>query len=426
MDPSRRSEPSGRAGDLAATHPEYSTLFVIWPEAQPPLEEEIRLALTARWPELEQVDELDVGPDLLWGVTWRVPGAGGGSTDHLVWAEPRGDLTDTLLSHGLGRSDEYEAARRCRWLLGIETRLDPARPLSSFQEQLRFASEVAVPGLVALYDDNALVIRSGRAVEDLCRCTVPPRSSTLYAAHEVEGANGKWWLHTHGLLRVGLPDLDFVDLPADTLKDAHEFLHVVVDALLARVERDANGIITIGDGLQLRLLTLDEAMPVVGQGAVGGPGDRQGEMSDHAGDRLVILDPVLDVPPIVQMRASGTDATLFKSLEETRRQQKLSQSRWGTFGQLYAMHRRTGQWRFNVKLAYRQRSRPFHEHLWFEVLGLKPDRIHGRLLNQPIDVPDLRIGQEIWQSLDRMTDWLIVAPDGLYDPEAASVLLEES
>lgn len=431
MDPSRRSEPSGRAGDLVAPHPEYSTLFVIWPEAEAPLEEEIRLALQARWPDIEQVDELDVSEDLIWGATWRIPAHGDvPAADHLVWAEPRGDLTDQFLEDGLGKGREYEAAKKCRWLVGIESRLDTARPLESFQAQLRFAAELAVPGLVAIYDDNALVIRSGAMVEELCRCPVPPRASTVYAAHEVQGADGTWWLHTHGLLRIGLPDLDFVGIPEHTLEDARELMSVVVDALLARGEMESDGTLLVGDRLRLRLLPLEEALPMFPADAPGGANDRAGEMADHAGDRLILMDPVRDATPLEQLGVMARSAgTLYKSSKETRRQQELSIARWGTFGQLFAMRRLHGEqdgWRFNVKLAFDQCASDSREHLWFEVLGMKPGKVHGRLLNEPVDVPGLRANQELWHSLDHLTDWLIESPHGIYDPETASVLLEEA
>lgn len=425
MDPSRRSEPSGRAGDPEAQSPEYSTLFIVWPEADAPLEEEIRLGLQATHGPIRQVDELDAGDDLLWGVTWRVPADGDRpEADYLVWAEPRGDLSDRLLRQALGTGEEYEAASKSRWLVGVETRLDVRHPQASFQDQLRFVREVAVPGLFALYDDNALVIRSGREIDDLCACDVPPRASTLYAVHTVEGKGGLW-LHTHGLLRAGLPDLDMICIPSELAADAHELMHAIVDALLAGIDPDPAGRIELGEGLGLRLAPLSDALGLFPTDAAGGADDRTGELADHAGDRLVVLDGRRDLAPVDALVQVSGDGTLYKSRGETERQRTLSVSRWGTFGQLFAINRGGNDWSFHVKLAYEQRVPGAREHLWFEVLDLKPGRIRGRLMNHPVDVPDLRVGQELWQPLERLTDWLIVTPEGSFDPEAAPVLLEE-
>ncbi|NRA96411.1 MAG: DUF4026 domain-containing protein [Planctomycetes bacterium] len=425
MDPSRRSEPPGRAGDPEAQSPEYSTLFLVWPEADAPLQEEVRLALQATYGGVQAIDELDAGDDLLWGVTWRIPADDDRpEADYLVWAEPRGDLGDDFLRQALGAGAEYAAAKASRWLIGVEARLSLRRPQASFQDQLRFVREVAVPGLVAVYDDNALIIRSGREIEDLCACDVPPRASTLYAVHVVEGTGGMW-LHTHGLLRAGLPDLDLVGIPSQFADDAHELLHAIVDRLLAGDDPEPSGRLELGTGLELRLLPLGDALGLFPPNIAGGSNDRSGDMADHGGDRLIVLDVRRDLTPLDALVQVSGDGTLYKSRGETERQRSLSVSRWGTFGQLFAINRRGTDWSFHVKLAYDQRVPGKREHLWFEVLGLQPGRVHGRLMNHPLDVPDLRAGQELWQPLERLTDWLIVTPHGSFDPEVAPVLLQE-
>ena len=425
MDPSRRFEPSGRAGEPEGQSPEYSTLFVVWPEAEAPLQEEVRLALVAAYGSLDVIEELDAGDDLLWGVTWRVPADGDRpETDYLVWAEPRGDLGDDFLRQALGAGAEYEAAKASRWLIGVETRLNLRCPQASFQQQLQFSREVAVPGLVAVYDDNAVVVRSGHEIHDLCACDVPPRASTLYAIHVVEGTGGLW-LHTHGLLRTGLPDLDLLGIPTQLADDAHELLNAIVDALLAGIEPAPSGRLDLGEGLGLRLLPLGDAVGLFPPDIAGGSNDRSGQMADHGGDRLIALDARRDLAPLDTLFQVGAEGTLYKSRGETERQRSLSVSRWGTFGQLFAMNRQGTEWSFHVKLAYDQQAAGTREHLWFEVLGLRPGRVHGRLMNRPVDVPGLRAGQELWQPLERLTDWLIVTPHGNFDPEVAPALLQE-
>ena len=398
-------------------------MFVVWPESEMPLREEIRLALAACYDEVEELEELEPSEELIWGVTWRVSGAGGAARgEYLVWAESRGDLSDEFLRSALPPVD-YEAARNCRWLIGVETRLDVDAPQASFQEQLRFISEVAVPGLVGVYDDNALIMRSGQEVRDLCACPVPPRAGTLYATHAKQ-AQGAVWLHTHGLLRTGVPDLDLVGLPPECLDDGEEMLHAVVDALLAGMQVGEDGRIELGEGLTLRLASLTEAMPAFPSSVPGGLDDRTGEMADHAGDRMVLLDATRDEPPVDALVRMQRSSTLYKSRDETERQRTLSLARWGTFGQLFAMHRGL-DWSFHVKMAYEQPSCGSREHLWFEVLELRPGRVPGRLICEPVDVPHLKSGEQVWHPLDRLTDWLIVTPQGSYDPELAGGLLED-
>ena len=59
-------------------------------------------------------------------------------------------------------------------------------------------------------------------------------------------------------------------------------------------------------------------------------------------------------------------------------QREATLARWGTFGQLFVMHQDEEGWSFLVKLAHeRTGSEQVREHLWFEVLGLKPGMVHA-------------------------------------------------
>jgi hypothetical protein len=119
------------------------------------------------------------------------------------------------------------------------------------------------------------------------------------------------------------------------------------------------------------------------------------------------------------------DVVLFKTREESDRQRSLSQHRFAVFGQLFALRRGCG-WQFHVKLAYERASgNAGSEYLWFETLALRPGEVLARLLSVPRDVPNLLAGTEAWHPLERMTDWVIVTPEGSFDPENAGVLLED-
>jgi hypothetical protein len=419
-------ESRSRSLETDASVPDISSLFSFWPEPEPPLEEEVRLALVAAFPDLEQLDELETSDEVLWGVTWRVPEGQDAAGEYIVWVEPRVELSDDYLRESLGPGAEYVAARASRWFIGVETQLDTTRAQASFQGHLRFLSHATVPGLVAVYDENALIVRSGRHVEDLCACPVPPRPRNLYAIHPVSGKGGMW-VHTHGLSRAGLPELDLLGIREEAEEGARELIHAVVDALLADVEPDSHGCVEVGEGLAVRLVGLADALPLFAPDHAGGSQDREGDGApEHGGRRLVILDAAADRPPWSQLSHVARRAgALYKSRGETDRQRTLSLGRWGTFGQLFVLRRDTDGFTFHVKMAYeRQRFPRDREHLWFEVLDLKPGSVRARLMNEPLDVPDLRVGQELWLPLDRLTDWLIVTPDGDFDPESAPVLLD--
>lgn len=398
---------------------EPSTLFAFWPEPDPPLDEEVRLALQREFSQCRRREDLESQGNILWGGLYSFPGL---PAEVLIWAEDRADLSDGLLEDAQLDEDSLGAARKARWLIGVETFLDPEAPQEAFHNQIKILCAACVPGLCAVYDDNAVVIRPGTQLVDLASSTVPPRASLLYAVHAVAGYGGTW-LHTHGLNRTGAPELDMVGLPGDNLPEGYELIDAAVDALLGGARPDPQGRMAVGQDLDLRLLSLPDAMKRVDRRMIGGPEDRVDDFADHGGNRLVIFDRDRDGPPLAVLSRLTCNGVLFKSQAETRRLSALSRERWGTFGQLFVIHHGDA-WRFHVKLACPRRgSGGMLEHLWFEVLELEPDKVKGRLISDPLDVPGLHAGDESWHSLDHLTDWIIITPDGPYDPECAPALL---
>jgi len=64
--------------------------------------------------------------------------------------------------------------------------------------------------------------------------------------HSVEESDGTLWVHTHGLRRWGLPDLEFTGLPLDMLSYAHQMLFEIIArakaGLALAAESDIEGV----------------------------------------------------------------------------------------------------------------------------------------------------------------------------------------
>jgi hypothetical protein len=381
--------------------------------------EEVRLSLLARWPQLIAVDDLEGGEELLWGTVYRIA-EGGADHDFVVWAEARGDLSDEFLSEQLQGDPELPRVLATSWMIGIETTFQHKLAQECFHRQLALVQCVSVPGLLAIYDDNAITVIPGRRVRDMVESPIPPRPSALFAIHPVE-ENGRYWLHTHGLARAGVPEVDLIDLPESEVSAGYELLDAVADSLICGQEPDAHGFLDVGHAIRVRAILASQALKDFPEDAPGGKLDRE---EHHGGKRLVLLDEVRSESPIEVLSALRDSAVFYKSRSETQRQRQLSVSRFGVFGQLFAIYR-DKPWDFLVKLAYPQpNDEETHEHLWFQVLGLSPGQVHGKLLSEPLGVPDLKLGGTAWHSLDRLTDWMVRTPDGSYDPERAAILLD--
>jgi len=64
--------------------------------------------------------------------------------------------------------------------------------------------------------------------------------------HSVEEPDGTFWVHTHGLRRWGLPDLEFVGVPPDMVSYAHQMLFEIIThakgGLALAAESDIEGV----------------------------------------------------------------------------------------------------------------------------------------------------------------------------------------
>lgn len=408
-------EPIGDAPDFSGPPP--SVIFGFWPDASPPSEEEVRLAVRNAFPDLTFIGEPDGDDEALWAFGVAVPGL---PNPLMVWLEDRGDLSADAVEESLDDPVERREAGRSQWLIGTETYLGEA-PAKGFQIQMRVLDAAIVSGMPAAFDDSALSIRSGKIIREIARSKTPPRAGVLFGIHETPVEGEKVWVHTHGLGRFGLPEIEVVGLGKERSRDAFDLVDAVADALVSGSGPTPDGLLALGDGIEVVLVTPEDALMRLGAGGEL----RDAGQDDHIGHSLALVDTE-GQPPYAALDHFAECPVLFKGRLESDRQARLAKERYGVFGQLFAIHRREG-WRFHVKLCFEGLGDPpSYEHLWFEVRELKPGRIKGVCLNEPMMTRDARQGEVAWHDYARLSDWNIVTPGGNYDPESAGVLLHDS
>ncbi|QDU62315.1 hypothetical protein Pan216_31820 [Planctomycetes bacterium Pan216] len=359
-------------------------------------------------------------------------------TDYLIWCEPAIDAHWNFVGDVRWRSPEQQTlARSTRWLVGLEGPLSPKQPTIDYQLQLRLCDEISRGWAPVVGDANSLVYRAIEDVRSLASANVPPRTSSLYSIHklvdrEVDGEL-RYWVHTHGLERAGIPDLEMFDVPKSRLGAAKELIESVADLWIEFGTPEPEEEFLIGRAMNLRWRPWHDVAASMAPRATGGWRLRQDDPS-HAGNRAVLVDATGEAggiraagaPLEVLTKLVSTGAILFKSTQETDRTARLAYEQWGTFGLLFAS-KHPEDWRFAVKLSYDQvEEGGGTEHLWFEVKQLRPGGIRAELVSTPKSVEGMARGDVDWHSLDRLSDWRIVTPSRVYDPETASILLESS
>lgn len=66
-----------------------------------------------------------------------------------------------------------------------------------------------------------------------------------------------------------------------------------------------------------------------------------------------------------------------------------------------------------------------HEHIWVGDLHYEGNQLVGNLINEPYDLPGMRLGSQVAINNDDISDWTIATPDGVYGGYTTRVMLED-
>lgn len=405
---------------MSQSDPAPATLFAFWPWPELPSIEAVRAALQTSGP----VSEPEGIPDEAvlqahWTLVHEHPDL---ASPMSVWAAPAVPLPPVMPSEG-NQDAEGESVRlyASTWCIGLSARLDPGDPARGYQRLVQSAV-AASPELPGLYDLDALCLRWGGEARRIAAARIPVPPSSLYRVHAVfpdaeHDARGGW-VHTHGLARTGIPDLELLDVPLEYLVEAGRLVELVVGCALG------------GGALPEAPIEVVRGYPIVfrsvAEVAGGLAPDDLGSIADVArrthgiAGRMAIVDGATpSTPPRACLRALAEDTPVASiSVRETKRMAARAADSWGRFGIRFVDRKRSGD-EFLIKLAYETADGEpeEREHLWFEVVALRPGRVRARLLNEPIGDIGQRKGDVDWHPLTRLTDWAIHTRFGTIRPQ---------
>jgi len=404
-------------------------------------------AVTGRRPEvLETIVPED--PAIRWTMVLALEGL---SSPCIVWTEP---------ARAIGPDDLPDPAiARLRWTLGFETVLGAeAGPSAAFAEFSALLSLVvrAFPEMPALLDaatrrwfprDELLRLFVGaggepestpEATEDvLWRVVAVGRS-------ERPDDEERLWLHTMGLWRCGLPELEMLEVPGRHVHGAVLLLNGIAALSLTEPLPSPGGVAEVGSNVRVSFQPWEDVVRFLDPGALGSIADRRAEEEPGAinpllGVRAVVCGPeprgqfrqVWSWPSEAVRLIERGEAGLYLSTHATRRQSRRARTTWPEFATAFAAIRRAGEGRgedpsFLVKAAVGSGAdaESAREHLWFEVKEVRGHRAEGKLLNDPQLAKHLTLGQIVPVEVELVSDWRVLLPDGSYGPASAHRLLE--
>lgn len=124
------------------------------------------------------------------------------------------NLKDFMYSH-IFTEKEKEHIRDTKTAVLTEL-LCNGTPLNSYHLQIKIIAEILNKNLLAVYDSDSINVLSGKWVEQAAKSSVTPCPLYIFSIHAVPDKKGDFiWLHTHGLSRYGLNELDILDSKPD-------------------------------------------------------------------------------------------------------------------------------------------------------------------------------------------------------------------
>lgn len=410
---------------------EPTNLIALWADDQAPTQSEVVAALQSQWDGVEVQEDIDPeDPNVLWVIALDTPLM---PQPVVVWCEPARPLPPGELDDPMAES--------CKWVIGCETMLDPADPLRSYQNLVRFIA-TALPEIVGILDINTTGWLRRSVIEEqfLPEDNSPP-IEVLWIVHAVspqerETDGGGIWLHTHGLWRCGRPELEMLEVQEKFVASAGRLVNEVAERILDDEPPKPGIPFLIGENLGITLHPWQNIAPLVAKGMPGGMTDREEDPDQmHVGVRAVICDEqpagthdkTWIWPKRTIERLEKDEAVIWKSPRSTGRLSKQARFTWGELATAFATLRPYLTPARDDALAMVMVKASFQnepgdsdddggEHMWLEALRFEGERVEGRLLNQPLHMTGIQRNDLIWIDRDRLSDWAVQTEFGMFSP----------
>ena len=286
-----------------------------------------------------------------------------------------------------------------------------------------------VPDLIAIYDESAERMVNGRWAKMAAASAATPGPNDLFMVSAVAGEDGSVWLHTHGLCRFGLTELEILDSDREHYNDHYHVVSTLAGMMLDSGETSREGGFYIGM-LADRIPVLAVAVPWTKALSeypdlkAGGLSDRKDSHNsrtaviflykspeDQANDvhsKVSVYDDIWDENPI-----------FYFSTAETNRMSQVARERFDSAKKAFSEGNTV---LLKIGLPVDNGDDGEREHIWFELKSLEDRGFIATLTQEPYNVSGIHEGDDRFLSVDDITDWLVfheklqrrIGPDSAY------------
>lgn len=300
-----------------------------------------------------------------------------------------------------------------------------------YQLQLKLAVAL-VPDLIGVMDESAEKMLPASWVRLTSESKTLPNPEKLFTVQAVTGDKSVW-LHTHGLNRCGLTELEILESDSQNYRNHYHLISTYAKYLIDKKEafnpcEESAYIGCLIDGTPVVVICKPWTQGILEYKDLdlGGLTDRK-EGHNSKTSIIFLYKSEEDEKNKITSKVSiydkiwGENPIFFISNEETARMKKLAIERFAYVKEAFKDKENT----IIIKVGLPLEEEGKFEHIWFELLEIKGKKFRAKLTQEPYNVDNIHEGDEAWYTVDDITDWIIYTPKFSVNPDNV-YLLEKS
>lgn len=300
--------------------------------------------------------------------------------------------------------------------------------LSSYHAQLKIITAM-MPSVMAVLDHGSEKILSGKWVSLAAWSKVAPAPRYIYTVQAVSDKDGSVWLHSHGLNRCNLPELEILDSNKDTYAEHYNIIETAANRMLDNgeglEEKEPMFLAQVTDEIPLLITIVDwrEAIAKYPKKLLGGKRDRKEGHNSHTCAIFCYPTPeALEakeyVPVMVFDEYLSENPMYMLTNKETERMKALALERLPYMKNKIGMEDTVILVKIGLEVDEEFREdENSREHIWFELNEAKDGNITCTLTQEPYYVKDLHEGDVKTFPESAMTDWIILKEGDRFTPD---------
>ncbi len=304
--------------------------------------------------------------------------------------------------------------------------------LESYHLQLKIISTI-FPETLAVLDYSSEKILSGAWLACAAKSQTPPAPRYLFTTQAVYTGK-EVWLHTHGLNRCGIMELEVLNSTKDTSQSHYQVMEAMASRLIDEPDAlDDGGVMYVAklcnnQPIMATWVPWQQVMGMIKKGTLGGSGDRSDEhghngytgsiyiyqtpddMENKKYSHLSVYDKLLDKNPMYMLTNEETARLRALAIERVEYMKKAFLN--GAKAVLIKVGLRVDE-------EYKSETNE-REHIWFELQSVEDDTFTARLTQEPYMVSGMHEGDIGTYPYEDITDWLVfteerrISPDDVY------------